>query len=84
VCADEDERGSGARVAGDADEDEESFEGGDNVDDGDDDEAEAEKITDPFIKKGLLYVADGVEPEFLKEVLQNEIEAKSGEYERAA
>lgn len=47
-------------------------------------EAEAEKITDPFIKKGLLYVADGVEPEFLKEVLENEIEAKTGEYERAA
>jgi chemotaxis protein MotA len=35
-------------------------------------EAEAEKIDDPFIKKGLLYVADGVEPEFLKEVLENE------------
>jgi chemotaxis protein MotA len=47
-------------------------------------EAEAEKIKDPFIKKGLLYVADGVEPEFLKEVLENEIEAKTGEYERGA
>jgi chemotaxis protein MotA len=47
-------------------------------------EAEAEKVSDPFIKKGLLYVADGVEPEFLKEVLQNEIEAKTSEYERAA
>lgn len=47
-------------------------------------EAEAEKINDPFIKKGLLYVADGVEPEFLKEVLENEIEAKVGEMERAA
>jgi chemotaxis protein MotA len=47
-------------------------------------EAEAEKISDPFIKKGLLYVADGVEPEFLKEVLENEIEAKAKEFERAA
>lgn len=47
-------------------------------------EAEAEKIKDPFIKKGLLYVADGVEPEFLKELLENEIEAKKSEYERAA
>ena len=47
-------------------------------------EAEAEKIKDPFIKKGLLYVADGVEPEFLKEVLENEIEASVGEMEKAA
>jgi chemotaxis protein MotA len=47
-------------------------------------EAEAEKVSDPFIKKGLLYVADGVEPEFLKEVLENEIEAKAREYEHAA
>lgn len=47
-------------------------------------EAEAEKISDPFIKKGLLYVADGVEPDFLKEVLEHEIEAKTGEFERAA
>jgi chemotaxis protein MotA len=47
-------------------------------------EAEAEKISDPFIKKGLLYVADGVEPDFLKEVLENEIEAKMKEVEHAA
>lgn len=47
-------------------------------------EAEAEKIKDPFIKKGLLYVADGVEPDFLKEVLENEIEASARDMERAA
>lgn len=47
-------------------------------------EAEAEKIKDPFIKKGLLYVADGVEPEFLKEVLENEIESKTKDMEHAA
>jgi chemotaxis protein MotA len=47
-------------------------------------EAEAEKISDPFIKRGLLYVADGVDPEFLREVLESEIEAKTGEYEKAA
>ncbi|MEL4106304.1 MotA/TolQ/ExbB proton channel family protein [Oscillospiraceae bacterium WX1] len=47
-------------------------------------EAEAEKVNDPFIKKGLLYVADGVEPDFLKEVLENEIEAKTREFEQAA
>lgn len=47
-------------------------------------EAQAERVADPFIKKGLLYVADGVEPEFLKEVLENEIESTSKEYEHAA
>jgi chemotaxis protein MotA len=47
-------------------------------------EAEAEKIDDPFIKKGLLYVADGVEPEFLKEVLENEIAARTRDITAAA
>ncbi|HHT17471.1 MAG TPA: hypothetical protein GXZ77_07165 [Papillibacter sp.] len=47
-------------------------------------EAEAEKIDDPFIKKGLLYVADGVEPDFLKEVMENEIAAKMRDITAAA
>jgi len=47
-------------------------------------EAEAEKEEDPFIQKGLLYVADGVEPEFLKEVLENEISARMRDITSAA
>lgn len=47
-------------------------------------ETEADKEEDPFIKKGLLYVADGVEPEFLKEVLENEIDAKMRDVTAAA
>lgn len=47
-------------------------------------ETEADKEEDPFIKKGLLYVADGVEPEFLKEVLENEIDAKMRDITAAA
>lgn len=47
-------------------------------------EAEAEKLSDPFIKKGLGYIADGVDPEFLKKVLYNEIESNYKKYEDAA
>ena len=47
-------------------------------------EAEAEKIGDPFIQKGLNLLADGVEPEFLQDVLGSEIEAKDHDYEEAA
>lgn len=46
-------------------------------------ESEAEKIKDPFIKKGLGYIADGVDPEFLKKVLNNEIESNSRKLEDA-
>lgn len=47
-------------------------------------EAEAENVADPFIKKGLGYIADGVDPEFLKKMLYNEIEAQAKKYEQAA
>lgn len=47
-------------------------------------EAEADKISDNFIKKGLGYIADGVDPEFLKKVLYNEIESNYKKYEDAA
>jgi chemotaxis protein MotA len=47
-------------------------------------EAEADKIGDSFIKKGLGYIADGVDPEFLRKVLENEIETEYGKYESAA
>lgn len=47
-------------------------------------ETEAEKVTDPFLKKGLEYVADGVDPEYLKKMLENEIEVKQQRYEDAA
>lgn len=47
-------------------------------------EAEAERLSDPFIKKGLGYIADGVDPEFLKKVLYNEIESHYKRYEDAA
>lgn len=47
-------------------------------------QSEADKVSDPFIKKGLLFVADGVESEYLRKVLEQEIEAKTEEYERGA
>jgi chemotaxis protein MotA len=47
-------------------------------------EAEAEKTQDPFIKKGLNFLADGVEPEFLRDILSSEIEAKAENFEEAA
>lgn len=47
-------------------------------------EAEAEKLPNPFIKKGLGYIADGVDPEFLRKVLDNEIESDYKKYEMAA
>jgi chemotaxis protein MotA len=47
-------------------------------------EAEADKMSDHFIKKGLGYIADGVDPEFLKKVLNNEIESEYKKYEDAA
>lgn len=47
-------------------------------------EAEADKISDSFIKKGLGYIADGVDPEFLKKILYNEIESNYKKYEDAA
>lgn len=47
-------------------------------------ESEAEKVSDPFIKKGLIFVADGVESEYLKTVLEHEIEAITNEYEKGA
>lgn len=47
-------------------------------------EAEADKISDPFIKKGLGYIADGVDPEFLKKVMNSEIDAEYKKYDDAA
>jgi chemotaxis protein MotA len=47
-------------------------------------EAEADKMSDHFIKKGLGYIADGVDPEFLKKVLYNEIDSEYKKYEDAA
>ncbi len=47
-------------------------------------EAEAEKIKDPFVKKGLGYIADGADPEFLKQLLTNEIEANYNRVAEAA
>lgn len=47
-------------------------------------EAEAEKMGDPFIQQGLNLLADGVEPEFLRDVLESEIDAKDRDYEEAA
>jgi chemotaxis protein MotA len=47
-------------------------------------ESEADKIPDQFIKRGLGYIADGVDPEFLKKVLNNEIESAYKRLEGAA
>lgn len=40
-------------------------------------ESEANTISNPFIKMGLGYIADGVDPDFLKKVLTNEIESET-------
>jgi chemotaxis protein MotA len=47
-------------------------------------ESEADKIQDAFIKRGLGYIADGVDPEFLKKVLYNEMESSYKQLEDAA
>ncbi|MBP1737605.1 MAG: MotA/TolQ/ExbB proton channel [Oscillospiraceae bacterium] len=47
-------------------------------------EAAAEKSEDAFIQKGLNFLADGVEPDFLRDVLSSEIDAKDRELEGAA
>jgi chemotaxis protein MotA len=47
-------------------------------------ESEADKIPDQFIKRGLGYIADGVDPEFLKKVLNNEIDSAYKRLEGAA
>lgn len=46
-------------------------------------ETKAQGIEDPFIKKGILLIADGVQPDYLKRVLEHEIDSMSEEYERA-
>lgn len=40
-------------------------------------ESEANNAKNPFIRMGLGYIADGVDPDFLKKVLTNEIEAET-------
>ena len=47
-------------------------------------ESKAQDVKDPLIKKGLLLISDGVEPEYLKRVLDHTIEATTSSYERAA
>lgn len=47
-------------------------------------ESEADKIPDQFIKRGLGYIADGVDPEFLKKVLNSEMETDYKKLEDAA
>ncbi len=40
-------------------------------------EDDLEEVEEPFLKKGLQMVVDGMEPELIKEILQAEIEAQS-------
>ena len=47
-------------------------------------ESEADNQTDPFIKKGLQAIADGAEPEYLKQLLDGEMDALCRDYEWAA
>jgi chemotaxis protein MotA len=47
-------------------------------------ETEAEKTNDDFIKKGLTYIVDGVEPDFLEKILVSEIGTRNKELEEAA
>lgn len=39
-------------------------------------EGEAEKMKDPFLRRGLGYIADGVDPEYLRSMLDNEIDTE--------
>lgn len=36
-------------------------------------ESEAEELTDPFIKKGIMLAVDGIEPDLIKEIMQAEV-----------
>jgi chemotaxis protein MotA len=47
-------------------------------------EAAAEKTEDKFIQKGLNFLADGVEPDFLRDVMSSELDSKDRGYEEAA
>lgn len=47
-------------------------------------ESEADNMKDPFIRKGLLYISDGVDPDALKKLMENEIESHAKRYEDAA
>ena len=40
-------------------------------------EAEVEKIDDPFLRKGLQMVVDGVEPESIRQMLEIELDGQS-------
>lgn len=40
-------------------------------------ESEANNVSDRFIKMGLGYIADGVDPDFLRQVLSSEIDAET-------
>lgn len=40
-------------------------------------ENEAHNVSDHFIRMGLEYIADGVDPDFLRQVLSSEIEAET-------
>lgn len=44
-------------------------------------EDEAEKLSDPFLKKGLLLVVDGTEPAAIRDILGAEMASAFGEYE---
>jgi chemotaxis protein MotA len=45
-------------------------------------EADAEQVSDPFMRRGLQMVIDGLEPETVEEVLELEIEAMQTRHKR--
>lgn len=46
-------------------------------------EDEANKIQDPFIKKGMLFVVDGIDPEVVRTVLDVDIQAMAERHQRS-
>lgn len=45
-------------------------------------ERDVDALKDPFMKRGLMLVVDGVEPETVKEILENDLEAMAKRHER--
>jgi chemotaxis protein MotA len=45
-------------------------------------EKDVDALSDPFLKKGLMLVVDGIEPETVREILENDLEAMGKRHER--
>ncbi len=45
-------------------------------------EKDVDALDDPFLRKGLMLVVDGIEPETVREILENDLEAMTKRHER--